>query len=47
MIERIVDEISFDASESSPGTVVTVTKDLVASRMAEMLEDTDLSRFIL
>ena len=47
MIERIVDEISFDAADAADGTVITVTPDLVNKRVSEMIIDSDLSRYIL
>jgi ATP-dependent HslUV protease ATP-binding subunit HslU len=47
VIERIVDEISFDAADAAPGTVITVTADLVKTRVSDMIIDSDLSRYIL
>ncbi|CAN0022260.1 unnamed protein product [Ascophyllum nodosum] len=47
VLERIVETISFDASEMSPGTTVTVDLDLVKERVSDMLEGSDLSKYII
>ena len=46
-IERIIDDISFDASERAPGELVTVDREYVASKVDDMLIASDLSKFIL
>ncbi|GMI07519.1 hypothetical protein TrLO_g8239 [Triparma laevis f. longispina] len=47
VVERIVEELSFEAPEMEEGAVITVTKDLVEERVSDMLVESDLSRFIL
>ena len=47
VIERIVEEISFDAPEMKAGDTVVVTKDKVKDRVSDMLVESDLSRFVL
>ncbi|GMH92824.1 hypothetical protein TrVE_jg10817 [Triparma verrucosa] len=47
VVERIVEELSFQAPEMEDGAVITVTKDLVKERVSDMLVESDLSRFIL
>lgn len=46
VMERVLDEISFDATERS-GDTVTVDANYVTSRISELAENTDLSKFIL
>lgn len=46
VMERVLDELSFDASERGVDTFV-VTADYVRSQLSDIAEDTDLSRFIL
>lgn len=46
VMERLMDEISFDATEKS-GSSLTVDSDYVRSKLGELVEDEDLSRFIL
>jgi ATP-dependent HslUV protease ATP-binding subunit HslU len=46
ILEKLVDEISFDAPDIAPKTVV-ITKEYVADKLDEILEDKDLSRYIL
>jgi len=46
-IERILDDISFDAAESPPGTLITVDKDYVAAKVDDFLVKSDLSKYIL
>jgi ATP-dependent HslUV protease ATP-binding subunit HslU len=45
-MERLLDQVSFDAPEMS-GQQVVVDAALVRERLASILEDQDLSRFIL
>lgn len=47
VIERIMEEISFDAAEMEEGEEITVTKALVQDRLSDALVASDLSRFIL
>ena len=46
IIERILDEISFTASDKSGETVV-VDSDYIKKHIGELVKDTDLSKFIL
>ena len=45
-MERVLDELSFDASEREDGKFV-VTAEYVSKQLNEIVEDQDLSRFIL
>ena len=45
-IDSLVDEISFDAPDMTEKTV-TLTKDYVAEKLDDILEDENLSRYIL
>jgi ATP-dependent HslUV protease ATP-binding subunit HslU len=46
VIERVLDELSYDASERPAGSFV-VTADYVRQQLQSIIEDRDLSRFIL
>ena len=46
VLENILEEISYDADEYS-GKEFVITKDLVHSKLDEVVEDDDLSRYIL
>ncbi len=46
VLERLMDEISFEASERS-GETITITADDVFDRVASLAGDADLSKFIL
>ena len=46
-IERIIDTISFDASDLAPGELVTVDKAYVTSKVDDFLKKSDLSKYIL
>ena len=46
VMERVLDDISFDAPDKS-GTTVTVDAEYVAKNVGDMAKNTDLSRFIL
>jgi ATP-dependent HslUV protease ATP-binding subunit HslU len=46
IMERLLDEISFDAPEKK-GAKVNITADYVSERMADVLKSEDLSRYIL
>lgn len=47
VMERIMEEISFEAAEQGEGTQVIVNKDVVEQRLKDVTMKTDLSRFIL
>lgn len=47
ILEKVVEELSFDSSDMAPGTKITVTKEYVAERVGSLLKTTDLSKFIL
>ena len=47
VIERIIDEISFDACDYPPGDLVTVDAAFVACKVDDMLVASDLSKYIL
>ncbi len=46
MMERVLDKISFDASDN-PGEKVTIDKKYVNAQLEKLAEDEDLSRYIL
>ena len=46
VVERLLEDISFDADEKSGETIV-VTKDMVHQRLDEVASDEDMSRYIL
>lgn len=46
VIERVIEDISFEASEKS-GEKVNVTKELVKEHLSDVVEDQDLARYIL
>ena len=46
-IERIIDDISFNACDYKPGDVVTIDKDYVSSKVDDLLIQSDLSKYIL
>lgn len=46
VMERLMDKISFDASEMS-GETVTIDQDYVSGVLGEIVENEDLSRFVL
>lgn len=48
VMERIMEEISFDAAEEKmKGQTLVVDKDLVERRLKDITEESDLSKFIL
>merc|ERR1711871_1125024 len=47
VLERIVEELSFDASDKEPGTTITVDKAYVEERVNDMLVQSDMSKYIL
>ena len=46
IIERVLDEISFNATDRG-GETVTIDKNYVIKNIGELVKDTDLSKFIL
>ncbi|CSI05476.1 ATP-dependent protease ATP-binding subunit HslU [Vibrio cholerae] len=46
VLERLMDEISFDATEKA-GQAFVIDAAYVKARLGELVEDEDLSRFIL
>jgi ATP-dependent HslUV protease ATP-binding subunit HslU len=46
VIERVLEDISYDANEHS-GETITVTKDLVHSKLNDIVENEDTARYIL
>jgi ATP-dependent HslUV protease ATP-binding subunit HslU len=46
VMEKLLDEISFDAPDMS-GEAVTITKEYVGEKLEDILEDENLSRYIL
>ncbi len=46
VLERVVEDISFDADEHK-GETITVTKELIGNKLDEVASDEDLSRYIL
>jgi len=47
VMERIMEEISFQAAEMELESEVVVTKDLVKERLSDILTKSDLSKYIL
>jgi ATP-dependent HslUV protease ATP-binding subunit HslU len=47
ILERLLEEISFSASDRPDGTAVTIDAPYVQERVGTLAKDTDLSRFIL
>ncbi|CAH0493621.1 unnamed protein product [Peronospora farinosa] len=47
VVEKVVEDISFDSSEMAPGSTVTITKEFVLERVGKLMKKTDLSKFIL
>ncbi len=45
-MERLLEEISFEASEVAP-TRITITPEYVRERLADVVKDLDLARYIL
>ncbi|MTI09094.1 ATP-dependent protease ATPase subunit HslU [Curvivirga aplysinae] len=46
VLERLLEEISFTATDRS-GETIEITSEMVTERVAELAQDTDLSKFIL
>src|SRR5580700_2491186 len=47
ILERLLEEISFTASDKPAGTAVTIDADYVRAQVSNLAKDSDLSRFIL
>jgi ATP-dependent HslUV protease ATP-binding subunit HslU len=47
IIEKIMEDISFDAAEQPPNTVITVTKEMVIQKVGDIMKKSDLSKFVL
>jgi len=47
VLERLLDEISFTASDLPAGTKVAVTREMVVERVGDLAAKTDLAKFIL
>lgn len=47
IVEKLCDEYSYDAADSAPGTAIVVNKQTVQTKVAELLKQTDLTRFLL
>ena len=47
VLERLLEEISFEATDMAAGSVVTIDRDYVRSHVAELAKNADLSKFIL
>ena len=46
IIEKVLEEISFNASDKS-GEKIVIDKDYVQNNLGNLVKDTDLSKFIL
>ena len=47
VLERVMEKISFDASEMEPGSKLTVDKETVLERLKDVTMKADVSRYIL
>jgi len=47
VIERIMENLSFEAAELEDQTEMTVSKELIEERLSDVLVSSDLSRYIL
>ena len=47
VLERIVEEISFAATDYEEGAVIVVDKELVQQRVNDLLVESDVSKYIL
>ncbi len=47
VLERLLEEVSFTASDQTPGTIVTIDRDYVRAHVGALAKNTDLSKFIL
>jgi ATP-dependent HslUV protease ATP-binding subunit HslU len=47
VLERLLEEVSYTASDQPPGTAVQIDRDYVRTRVGALAKDADLSKFIL
>ena len=47
VIERIVEEVSFDAAEKEAGEIVEISEEYVTKRVGDLLKIGDLKKYIL
>jgi ATP-dependent HslUV protease ATP-binding subunit HslU len=47
VLERLLEEVSFTASDKPPGTIVTIDRAYVRAHVGELAKNADLSKFIL
>jgi ATP-dependent HslUV protease ATP-binding subunit HslU len=47
VLERLLEEVSYTASDQPPGTTVRIDRELVRSRVGALAKNADLSKFIL
>ncbi len=47
VMERLLDDISFSAPDQPPGTKVTITADLVETKVADLAKKADLAKYVL
>ncbi|MDE2227562.1 MAG: ATP-dependent protease ATPase subunit HslU [Alphaproteobacteria bacterium] len=47
VLERLLEETSFTAADQKPGTVLTIDRDYVRTRVGALAKNADLSKFIL
>jgi ATP-dependent HslUV protease ATP-binding subunit HslU len=47
VLERLLEEVSYTASDQPPGTVVQIDRDYVRTRVGALAKNADLSKFIL
>jgi ATP-dependent HslUV protease ATP-binding subunit HslU len=47
VLERLLEELSFSASDQTAGTAVTIDRAYVRAHVSELAQNTDLSKFIL
>jgi len=47
VLERLLEEVSFTASDKTPGTTVTIDRAYVLEHVSALAKNADLSKFIL
>ncbi|CAM9657927.1 unnamed protein product, partial [Heterosigma akashiwo] len=47
ILERVVEDISFTASDNAPGTEIVITKDTVRQHVTDLMVKSDMSKYIL
>lgn len=47
VMERIMEDLSFQAAEETDGAVLTLNKQLVQDRLSDSLAESDISKYIL